>query len=105
MREAASSLLGRHDFSAFTILNSEFDHHVRHLKRLEIEPEGDLLSIRVTADAFLRYMVRTIAGTLIDIGRGKISGHHMEDILASRDRSRAGATAPASGLTLMRVDY
>ena len=105
MREAASSLLGRHDFSAFTILNSEFDHHVRHLKRLEIEPEGDLLSIRVTADAFLRYMVRTIAGTLIDIGRGKISGHYMEDILASRDRSRAGATAPASGLTLMRVDY
>jgi len=105
MRRAASFLPGRHDFSAFTILNSEFDHHVRNLKRLDFEAEGPILSIHFTADAFLRYMVRTIAGTLIDVGRGKISPEFMGEILGGRDRSRAGPTAPASGLTLVRVDY
>lgn len=105
MREAASFLPGRHDFTAFTVLNSEFDHHVRNLRRLDMRLEGELLSINFTADAFLRYMVRAIAGTLIDVGRGRISARHMKEILEGRERSRAGATAPASGLTLMRVGY
>ena len=105
MRVAASSLIGTHDFSAFTVSTSEVSSHVRTLERLDIEPFEDGLSIIAVADGFLRYMVRTIAGTLIDVGRGHSSAAKVADILESRDRSRAGAMAPAAGLTLVRVDY
>jgi tRNA pseudouridine38-40 synthase len=105
MHRAASALVGAHDFGAFTTLHSKVGHRVRTLHRLEIQTEENLLSIRAVADGFLRYMVRTIAGTLIEIGRGRVGHEEMASILESRDRGRAGPTAPASGLTLLRVDY
>src|SRR5262249_5660794 len=105
MREAAAPLLGRHDFSAFTVCDSEASDHTRDLRSLEVKQSGDIVTITATADGFLRYMVRTIAGTLIDVGRGYRAPDSVLAALEARDRNLAGPTAPAAGLTLMRVDY
>jgi tRNA pseudouridine38-40 synthase len=67
-------------------------------------PRGKLV-FKIEADGFLRFMVRNIVGTLVDVGRGKITPDSFEDILASKDRCRAGATAPAHGLFLVQVKY
>jgi tRNA pseudouridine38-40 synthase len=105
MREAASLLLGRHDFSAFTVSTSEAAGHIRDLRRLDIAEKDDTLTITATADGFLKYMVRAIAGTLIEVGRGYRAPESVADAMKAGDRSLAGVTAPAAGLTLMRVDY
>jgi tRNA pseudouridine38-40 synthase len=109
MRNGASVLIGTHDFSAFTVADSQVESHVRTLKRLEIhvekEPRGERILIYAAADGFLRYMVRTIAGTLIDVGRGFRPVEEIADALASGDRAKAGQTAKPHGLTLLRVDY
>ncbi len=105
MIRAAEALTGQHDFTAFTVSSSEVRSHVRNIEMIRIEEETSGLAIVVIADGFLRYMVRTIAGTLIDIGRGHREANEMAAILESRDRGRAGPCAPAAGLTLMRVDY
>ncbi len=105
MQRAATRLLGTHDFSAFTVAQSERENHTRTLESLTVKAEPQSLSIVAVADGFLRYMVRTLVGTLVDVGRGLRTPDDMADILASRERIRAGASAPASGLTLMRVDY
>jgi tRNA pseudouridine38-40 synthase len=105
MRRAASSLIGTHDFTAFTVADSEIQDRVRTLVRLDVEESANEISIQAEGDGFLRYMVRTIVGTLIDVGRGKQTSSCIDEILASRDRSRAGSSAPANGLTLVRVDY
>jgi tRNA pseudouridine38-40 synthase len=105
MRRAASALVGTHDFSAFTVSSSQTATHIRTLKRLELFEDSTEITIIAEADGFLRYMVRTIAGTLIDIGRGFREASEMGAILASGDRSSAGPCAPAAGLTLVRVDY
>jgi tRNA pseudouridine38-40 synthase len=105
MKEAASSLIGRHDFSAFTIKESEAEDRVRMLSRLDIEQLPDELLIVAEGEGFLRFMVRTIAGTLLEVGRGRIAAPEMRSILNSGERERAGPTAPAHGLTLVRVDY
>ncbi|HEX8184247.1 MAG TPA: tRNA pseudouridine(38-40) synthase TruA [Blastocatellia bacterium] len=105
MRSAAIALVGRHDFRAFTSIHSDIEDHHRTLKRLDIEQREDGLTLVAEADGFLRYMVRTIAGTLIDVGRGRRAASTVAEILYSRNRANAGATAPAAGLTLMRVDY
>jgi tRNA pseudouridine38-40 synthase len=109
MRAAASLLVGTHDFSAFTVVNSEVESHVRTLKSLQIEVETHLLGERIliyaTADGFLRYMVRTIAGTLVEIGRGHKAIADIAEALRSGERAKAGQTAKPHGLTLMRVVY
>ena len=105
MRRAAALLVGTHDFSAFTGLGLETADHVRTVTRLDVEAQNERIRITASAEGFLRYMVRTMAGTLIDVGRGRRSAASVGDALASRDRSKAGATAPAHGLTLVRVDY
>lgn len=105
MRHAAASLIGVHDFGAFTVTESEAEDHVRALARLDVEQEGNQISIVVAANGFLRYMVRTIVGTLIDVGRGSQTAAAVRETLASRARENAGPTAPARGLTLVRVDY
>jgi tRNA pseudouridine38-40 synthase len=105
MRQAAALLLGRHDFSAFAAGDSEASCHIRDLRSLEVEQIDDALTIVAAANGFLRYMVRTIAGTLIDVGRGYSEAESVLAALEERDRRLAGPTAPAAGLTLLQVDY
>jgi tRNA pseudouridine38-40 synthase len=105
MQQAAAGLVGKHDFSAFTISALDITDRVRHLTRLDVEACGHYIRITASAEGFLRYMVRTIAGTLIEVGRGRRTVASVTEALASRVRDQAGATAPAHGLTLVRVDY
>ncbi|MEW6213277.1 MAG: tRNA pseudouridine(38-40) synthase TruA [Acidobacteriota bacterium] len=105
MIRATEPLIGEHDFTAFTVSSSAVRSHIRTIEMISIEREPNGLAIIVVADGFLRYMVRTIAGTLIDIGRGHRRVDEMAEILESRDRRLAGRCAPAAGLTLVRVDY
>jgi tRNA pseudouridine38-40 synthase len=105
MQHAARLLVGTHDFSAFTVQDSEIEDRVRTLKRLDMQREESRIIIIAAADGFLRYMVRTIVGTLIEIGSGRRAAESVASVLESRDRRNAGAKAPACGLTLMRVDY
>ena len=105
MQRAAGSLIGKHDFTAFTVASSDAEDHIRTLIDLKIERSANEISIIAAADGFLRYMVRTIVGTLIDIGRVKRTVESAAAALDSLDRSNAGPSAPANGLTLLRVDY
>jgi tRNA pseudouridine38-40 synthase len=101
MREAASRLVGRHDFAAFAAgVSGE-----RTVRRAEWSEEGQVLRFEIEANAFLRGMVRGIVGTLLWVGRGKISVARFEEVLRSGDRSQAGPSAPAQGLCLIRVEY
>jgi len=101
MREASARLVGRKDFSAF----AAGPGGVRTVRSAEWCEEGAALRFRITADAFLRGMVRGIVGTLLWVGRGKIDAAAFEAILASRDRARGGPSAPANGLCLIAVEY
>ncbi|HEX8090188.1 MAG TPA: tRNA pseudouridine(38-40) synthase TruA [Blastocatellia bacterium] len=105
MRRAATALVGSHDFSAFTVTHTEIEDRVRTLTRLDVGQREDRLTLEAEANGFLRYMVRTIAGTLIEVGRGRREASSIPEILRSRDRANAGPTAPAAGLTLVRVGY
>jgi tRNA pseudouridine38-40 synthase len=111
MRQAAACLLGRHDFSAFRSIGTEVPDAVRTLHAsaiVETAGAGDggrLLTYEVTGDGFLRHMVRAIVGTLVEVGRGWRDPAQMDALLQSRDRARAGATAPPHGLFLVRVVY
>lgn len=105
MQRAAATLVGTHDFSAFTVAASEFEDRVRTVTRLDVEQESAEISVTVAATGFLRYMVRTIVGTLIEVGTGKRTAANVSEALASGDRANAGPSAPANGLTLVRVDY
>ena len=107
MHQGAQALLGRHDFAAFQSTGGDVHTTERTILSIAVEPERGLtpLVIRVTGDGFLRHMVRSIAGTLVDVGLGRWQPSEVGRILAGRDRSRAGRAAPASGLFLVRVDY
>jgi tRNA pseudouridine38-40 synthase len=105
MRRAAAALIGAHDFTAFTVASSDAEDHVRTLFALDIGQDANEISIIASADGFLRYMVRTIVGTLIEVGRGKRTAASVAETLESLDRANAGPSAPANGLTLVRVNY
>jgi tRNA pseudouridine38-40 synthase len=106
MRQAAGHLIGRHDFKAFESTGSPRAHTVRTLLSADwTETSGGRLKFQVEADGFLRCMVRNIVGTLVAVGRGKLSPNDVSAILDSRDRKRAGATAPGRGLFLVEVRY
>lgn len=104
LRQAALAMIGRHDFAAFATAAGT-ESTTRTITALEVERQGERLIVEVTGNGFLRYMVRTMVGTLLDVGRGRLQADAIPRILASRDRSLAGETAPASGLTLVKVDY
>lgn len=105
MRQAAKYLCGVHDFTSFCGNPSLKKSAVRRIDRLEISETEDELAICVTGDGFLQNMVRIMAGTLIEVGKGKIRPEEIRDILAAKDRRKAGPTAPAKGLTLVSVEY
>jgi tRNA pseudouridine38-40 synthase len=108
MREAAAWLVGTHDFAAFQASGSAVATTARTVHALVIEEGADRdrpLVIRVTGDGFLRHMVRTIVGTLIEVGSARREPASMRSTLLSRDRAQAGATAPAHGLFLTQVEY
>jgi tRNA pseudouridine38-40 synthase len=105
MRAAARELVGQHDFAAFATAGSPRENTVRTLKSLRIVARRSYFLVAVQGDGFLYNMVRTIAGTLIDVGRGKLGAREVGEILRSRDRREAGPTAPPSGLYLASVLY
>jgi tRNA pseudouridine38-40 synthase len=105
MNQAAMALIGSHDFSSFQTQPTENDDPVCHLQHLAVYREGDRLRIEAYADRFLKQMVRSIVGTLVEVGLGKRLPDSLTTILDARDRSAAGKTASPQGLFLMRVDY
>lgn len=111
MRSAAELFLGRHDWTAFSAAQSDVDDRVRTIKQLDISDRVDerahdsILEIRVTADGFLRYMVRTIAGTLMAAGRNELDNVSISDAISTGNRPLAATTAPACGLSLVSVRY
>lgn len=105
MREAAERLVGRHDFRAFTGAANASRTTVRNLSRLDVEAKDGLIRLVVEGDAFLHHMVRIIAGTLVQVGIGRYPPRWVEEVLVSRDRTRAGPTLPGKGLVLMWVKY
>jgi len=106
MREAARALVGTHDFRSFQAAGSSVATTVRTLLRLEIRgAPGRALALDFEGTGFLRHMVRNLVGTLVEVGTGQRAAGQMPALLAARDRSRAGRTAPAHGLTLLRVRY
>jgi tRNA pseudouridine38-40 synthase len=105
MRVAAVHLVGRHDFAVFQSAHSSVTETVRTITRLDLHPTTDGFLVEVHGDGFLRHMVRAIVGTLVDVGAGRRDPDSMPALLGSRTRHQAGDTAPASGLTLVSVDY
>jgi tRNA pseudouridine38-40 synthase len=111
MQAAARLFIGEHDWTAFSAAQSEARTRVRTVTGLEVmetvdaRGRGRLIEIEASADGFLRYMVRSIAGTLLAAGRGEMDGGTIARAINTGDRSLAGATAPAHGLTLVKVHY
>lgn len=105
MREAAGFLEGEHDFKSFCQAGSQAESTVRTIYRLQVEEQGADLVIRVCGSGFLYNMVRIIAGTLIEVGQGRREPGSMTAVLEAGNRSAAGATAPAHGLTLVKYEF
>ena len=105
MKEAAGFLVGEHDFAAFCSTGSQVENTVRTIESLEVTQNGDEIAIIAKGNGFLYNMVRIIAGTLLEVGEGKLEPSDMEDIIASKDRGRAGKTAVARGLRLVEIKY
>jgi tRNA pseudouridine38-40 synthase len=113
MRASAAALVGKHDFAAFQSVGSDVTSTVRTIVRCDVREfaspsplsGAQLLVYEVTADGFLRHMVRTIVGTLVDVGRGWRAPESMARLIEGGTRAQAGATAPPHGLFLVCVDY
>ena len=105
MHAAAQALLGEHDFSAFRTSQCQAPNPVRDLQQIAVRREGDELLIEVQANAFLHHMVRNIVGSLIVVGRGEQPANWVGELLRGRDRTVAGPTAPAAGLTFLGPRY
>lgn len=105
MRTAARAFLGEHDFIGFASSGFTVKTTVREIYALDVSRDDDVITIDVTGNGFLYNMVRIIAGTLVFAGCGKIDPESMADIISSRDRTRAGITAPPQGLFLREVYY
>jgi tRNA pseudouridine38-40 synthase len=105
MAAAAVLLHGEHDFSSFRAAGCDAAHPVRRVLCSQMTSSGDLICYEIEATAFLRHMVRNIVGTLVEVGHGRRRPEEIATLLAARDRTLAGITAPAHGLCLLRVDY
>lgn len=105
MQEAAAYLVGEHDFKSFCSAGSQVESTVRTIYALQVEQLGEEIVIRVTGNGFLYNMVRIIAGTLMEAGRGVWEPEYMKQIIAAKDRNAAGPTAPACGLMLVKYEF
>jgi tRNA pseudouridine38-40 synthase len=106
MQTASSLIVGTHDFKAFEATGSPRSHTIRTVSAADwTREQPGLLVFWIKAEGFLRFMVRNLVGTLVDVGLGKIDPAGFREVLLSKDRRRAGATAPPHGLFLMDVDY
>ena len=105
MNKAAALLLGEHDFECFSKVKTDVNHFLCDVKKAGWVEKGDRLIFTISANRFLRGMVRAIVGTLLEVGTGKITQKEFVAILQSRDRKRAGANVPARGLYLEKVKY
>jgi tRNA pseudouridine38-40 synthase len=111
MNDAARLFLGEHDWSAFASVHTDGESKVRDVRRFNITSKWDeranaaLIEFEITANGFLRYMVRSIVGTVIEVGRGEREVDSVQTAILTGDRKHAATTATAKGLTLMKVDY
>lgn len=105
MRAALSALRGRHDFSAFCAAAGREHSPLCAVHAVHVRRRRERLALAISADRFLHHMVRNIVGSAVEVGRGARAAPWMAEVLAGRDRTRAGPTAPAHGLTLVRVRY
>jgi tRNA pseudouridine38-40 synthase len=111
MNDAARFFLGEHDWTAFASAKSDGESRVRNITDFIVEShwernaDAQIIEFRITAKGFLRYMVRSIVGTLIEVGRGEKTSDTIQNAIVTGDRNLAGKTALAQGLTLLKVDY
>lgn len=111
MNDAARFFQGEHDWTAFSSAQADGDNRVRTVSNFSVESSWDaragatMIEFRITANGFLRYMVRSIVGTMLEVGRGEKDSDTIQTAIVTGDRSLAGKTASAQGLTLLRVDY
>ncbi len=105
MHAEAQMLVGRHDFTTFRDSNCQADTPVKTLKSISVARVGDVIEIRTSARSFLHRQVRSMVGSLIEVGRGREAAGWMADILAAADRTKCGPVAPADGLYLESVSY
>ena len=105
MRQGAKYIVGEHDFACFMAAGSTVTDTVRTVYALEFTEKDGIIEMRITGNGFLYNMVRIIAGTMIHVGGGKILPEKVEEIVAGKDRSKAGPTAPAKALTLEIIRY
>lgn len=105
MQRAAQFIVGGHDFASFCSVGAQVQSTVRTVYSVDVIKEHELITIRVSGAGFLYNMVRIIAGTLLQVGLGAKSAEWVRDVLEAKDRSQAGPTAPAQGLTLMKIEY
>jgi len=105
MNEAAALLVGEHDFECFSKVKTDVNHFLCQIKKAAWRTDGNRMEFTITANRFLRGMVRSIVGTLLDVGTGKTSKKEFQAIIFSKDRKKAGANVPPYGLFLTKVRY
>jgi tRNA pseudouridine38-40 synthase len=105
MSRAAAALIGKHDWTSYCSASEPVDARVREMRTATVVRRGQFVELELVAEGFLRGMVRSIAGALAEVGRGKRPPQWVGDVLRARDRRQAPRTAPAGGLTLMEVIY
>lgn len=105
MADAAKYLVGEHDFTSFCSAGTQVENKVRTVFSVDIKRDGAMITVRVTGNGFLYNMVRIIAGTLLKVGQGAMEPADVKKALDGRDRQLAGPTAPARGLTLVKISY
>ncbi len=105
MKKASKHFLGRHDFFAFKDSGDDVKDTVRTIKKISVQKKGSLLRLLIEGDGFLTHMVRIIAGTLMEVGKGRIAPESIPAIIFSKKRAKAGPTAKPQGLTLLKVKY
>jgi tRNA pseudouridine38-40 synthase len=105
LNEGADFIKNNHDFTSFAKLPKETKTNLCKVEYIKWEEKGDILIFTITADRFLRNMVRAVVGTLVELGRGKISLEDLNKIILSKDRRAAGYSVPANGLFLVSINY